>query len=198
MGKKPVLKTVLYAGEVEVASSADSQIWLDTMAAITGDRAPVGGEVEHKARVGNGSQTPAAGGGTSPLAKFASELGVDEAELVGAATPSADAPYIHLDHKYWESLKQNTPPRGVGSVPGVVLAATLLLLWNRHSNFGKVSGAMCDDVLRTIGHEERNRARSLRGCEWIQVRDDGLRLNPAAVPAAVKLGRAYVTRVAPQ
>jgi hypothetical protein len=198
MAKKPALKTVLYAGETEVASSTDSQVWLDTMAAITGDRAPAGGRREHKESDGAGSKTPPANGGSGPVSKFASELGVEEAELVGAATPSTETPYIHLDHKYWEALKQNTPPRGVGSVPGVVLAATLLLLWNRHSNFGKVSGAMCDDVLRTIGHEERNRARSLRGCEWIQVREDGLRLNPAAVPAAVKLARAYVTRLAPQ
>jgi len=198
MGKKPTLKTVLYAGEVEVASSIDSQIWLDTMAAITGDRVPAGDQSGHKGSDGAGSSKRPEGSGAGPVAKFAAELGVEEAELMGAASPSADTPYIHLDHKYWEALKQNTPPRGVGSVPGVVLAATLLLLWNRHSNFGKVSGAMCDEALRTIGHEERNRSRSLRGCEWIQVREEGLRLNPASVPSAVKLAKAYVTRTAPQ
>lgn len=197
MSKKPALKTVLYAGEIEVASSTDSQIWLDTMAAITGGRPPTAREFTHQDGEASASKRQTFNS-SGPIGKFAAELGVDEAELVGAASPSTEAPYIHLDHKYWEALKQNTPPRGVGSVPGVVLAATLLVLWGRHSSFGKIAGAMCDDVLRTINHEERNRARSLRGCDWIQVREDGLRLNPASVQSAIKLAKAYVTRTAVQ
>lgn len=197
MTKTPALKTILYAGDSEVASSTDSEIWLSTMAAITGNRLPTGGRLDHKA--GDDDSTIGATPKTkSAIDKFADELGTEEAALIGAASPSEEAPFIHLDHKYWEALKQNTPPRGVGSVSGVVLSATLLLLWNRHAAFGKVTAAMCDDVLDTIGHEERNRARSLRGCDWIQVRDDGLRLNPALVSSAVKVAKAYVTRMSPQ
>ena len=193
MSSNPTLKIVLYAGDVAVASSTDGGIWLSTMAAITGVQAPIGAEAGLK----ESGKTPPKGQSGAPASstdKFAAELGVSSDALQGACSPTNAAPFIHLDHKYWESLKQNTPPRGVGSVPGVVLAATLLLLWNRHEPFGKVTGAMCDAVIGTIGHTEKNRSRSLRGCEWIQVRDDGLRLNPASVPQAIKLANAYVTK----
>ena len=195
MSSNPNLKIVLYAGDVEVASSTDGSIWISTMAAITGVHTPAGVGAGVKPSEVEASKVPA-GGRLSAADKFAEELGVSVDALQGACSPTAMAPFIHLDHKYWESLKQNTPPRGVGSVPGVVLAATLLLLWNRHEPLGKVTGAMCDAVIATIGHTEKNRARSLRGCEWIQVRDDGLRLNPASVPQAIKLASAYVTKSA--
>lgn len=191
MGSSPELKVTLFAGGAEVASTTDASIWLSTMAAITGV-APVrqAGSVSE----GGGKTSSISSGNSAPEERFATELEVSLEQLTGAVSPSVDQPYIHLDHKYWESLKENTPPRGVGSVPGVVLAATLLLLWNRHANFGRVSAAMCDAVLGTIGHSEKNRARSLRGCEWIQVREDGLRLNPANTAAAIRLAKAYVTR----
>lgn len=193
MSKQPELKIVLTAGGVEVATSADTAIWLSTMAAITGCATSASAR-PFPVISGASSAPDALTPSQNPVSKFAAELGVAEEALQGAASPSLDAPFIHLDHKYWEALKQNTPPRGVGSVPGVVLAATLLLLWSRHSNFGKIAPSMCDGVLATIGHSERNRARSLKGCEWIQVREDGLRLNPANVQAAIKLASTYVSR----
>lgn len=194
MSNVPDLRLVLYAGKAEVAHSADHTIWLNTLAAITGvsTAAPVVGPpvgVEPGAPLHQSS--PTSGGA---LQRFAAELEVDVHQLIGAASPSEEAPYVHLDHKYWEALKQNTPPRGVGSVSGVVLSATLLTLWVRHAKFGKVTGAMCDAVLATIGHEERNRARSLKGCAWIQVRDDGLRVDPASTGAAIRLAKAYITK----
>lgn len=196
MAKKPDLKISLLAGGVEVASSTDSSIWLSTMAAITGVSAAVAPAGIIPAAVGTaGAQSSDP---SDPITTFAAELEVTVDQLHGAASPSAEAPYIHLDHRYWEALKQKTPPRGVGAVPGVVLAATLLLLWNRHAKMGRVTGAMCDAVLDTIGHEEKNRSRSLKGCEWIQVREDGLRLDPANTSSAVRLAKAYVTKEAPK
>lgn len=195
MSTNPKLKIALYAGEIEVASSTDNAIWIATMAAITGVQAPpsMGTDIKESTQTTSKDRSERP---LSSLGKFAAELDVSVEALQGACSPTATAPFIHLDHKYWESLKQNTPPRGVGSVPGVVLAATLLLLWNRHEPLSKITGPMCDAVMATIGHTEKNRARSLRGCEWIQVREDGLRLNPASVPQAIKLAKAYVTKSA--
>lgn len=190
----PDLKIILLAGGTEVAHSTDHSIWLNTMAAISGLSAPRLSNL----KAGTSPSQMDAVDEKGALGVFAAELEVDVNQLIGAASPSTEAPYIHLDHKYWEAIKQNTPPRGVGAIPGVVLAATLLLLWNRHSKFGKISGAMCDAVLATIDHEERNRARSLKGCEWIQVREDGLRLNPASTPSAINLAHAYVTKAVPK
>lgn len=201
MATTPSLKVVLLANNVEVASTNDSGVWLATMAAITGAASPFGDSASGPPstnRTGGDERSNDVSNPKDALDSFAEELEIKVDQLVGAASPSMDPPYIHLDHKYWEALKQNTPPRGVGSVPGVVLAATLLLLWNRHAKFGKVGGAMCDAVLATIGHEEKNRARSLKGCEWIQVREDGLRLNPASTSSALRLTRAYATRTAPK
>jgi hypothetical protein len=193
MATSPDLKVSLLAGDVEVASSTDPAVWLSTMAAITGVAAPKAPGIQS-----GDPEAPKGSAASDPVNGFALELEVTADQLIGAASPSFEAPFIHLDHRYWEALKQKTPARGVGAVPGVVLAATLLLLWNRHAKFGRVTGAMCDAVLATINHDEKNRARSLRRCEWIQVRDDGLRLDPAHTSSAIRLARAYVLKEAPK
>lgn len=189
----PDLKIALLAGGTEVATSADPAIWLATMAAITGASAPV---VSSPLDTNNPEFKGSSRSPSEPnnLGKFASELGVTEEELDGACSPTIEEPFMILDNKNWEALKQNTPPRGTGSVPGIVLAATMLLLWSRHASIGKVTSAMCNVLLSKIGNAEKNRARSLKGCPWIQVRDDGLRLNPAQVPSALKLATAFVAK----
>jgi hypothetical protein len=193
MAEKPNLRVALFAGDTEVASSTDSKIWLAAMAAITGEQiAPSSNELS----VGAGGVVAPAhktkAGGALPA--LADEISVSAEELVAACSPSDTQPFIELDHRNWESLKANTAPRGSGAISGTVLAATLLLLWSRHSSIGKVSVSVCNAVLDTIGLSERNQARTLRNCEWIQVRDEGLRLNPARVSTALKIARAYILR----
>jgi hypothetical protein len=193
MSDAPALRVALYAGDVEVASSSDNKIWLAAMAAITGVSAP---EVQplHKAGEASARDLYTPGKPPAGIAALADELGVSVNELVAACNPMPDKPFIELEHRNWEALKANSAPRGPGSVSGTVLAATLLLLWARYADVGKVTTSTCTAVIQTIGHSERNQARSLRNCDWIQVRDDGLRLNPARVAAAHKLARAYILR----
>lgn len=193
MTNEPILRVALFAGEVEVASTEDTKIWLATMAAITGVGAA---EVKLLHQAGSASADDVFATGSAPvgIAALADELNVSLNELVAACSPMTDKPFIELDHRNWEALKANTAPRGPGSVSGTVLAATLLLLWARHADVGKVTTSACTGVIQTIGHSERNQARSLRNCDWIQVREDGLRLNPARVSAAHKLARAYILR----
>jgi hypothetical protein len=193
MTDSPNLRLVLYAGDVEVASSSDNNIWLATMALITGVATP-GVQSPHKPSEAGARDTFAPGKVPAGIAALADELGVSINELVAACNPMSETPYIELDHRNWEALKANSAPRGPGSVSGTVLAATLLLLWARHADVGKVTTSTCTSVIQTIGHSERNQARTLRNCDWIQVRDEGIRLNPARVAAAHKLARAYILR----
>ncbi|MEA3011047.1 MAG: hypothetical protein QOJ91_2739 [Sphingomonadales bacterium] len=193
MTDAPILKVVLCAGGVEVATSSDSKIWLATMAMITGNAPPEVAGV-HKDSAGRASQEDQTVHGPKGLRTLAQEIGVPFEELVAACSPSEDKPFIILEHRNWEALKSNTALRGPGSIAGTVLAATLLLLWGRHANVGKVNTSACNAVLEKIGHSERNQARSLRNCEWLQVRDEGVRLNPARVETAKKIARAYILR----
>lgn len=193
MSEKPELKVILSAGGVEVATSSDHQIWLATMAAITGVPAP-GAPPAHTQSAASATAPPSSGPAAKGVGALAQEIGVSLEELVAACSPSGEKPYIELEHRNWEALKTNTAPRGPGSIAGTVLAATLLLLWGRHTDVGKVNTTACNQVLDTIGLSERNQARSLRNCEWIQVRDEGLRLNPARVSSALKLARSYIMR----
>lgn len=179
------LEIVLKAKGVEVATSRDAGIWLTTMGLISGV-APAPGI--SKVRENPPEEETPEKPGSDLVERFAQELGVQRIVLEGAAGPSSEAPYIHLDHRYWAALKNTT---GTKSVAPVVLAATLLLLWDRHAKIGDVTLRMCGDVLRTIDLTTKNATRAFKNCDWIQLRGSTYKLNPALIGTAEELARKY-------
>jgi hypothetical protein len=120
--------------------------------------------------------------------RLAKDLGVTVEELEAAAGPRIEPPFIHLDAKYWESLLSKP---GYGRVAAPVLAATLLLLWNRHAKLGDIDSRMCAKVLSDIGITQKNPNRAFANSPWLQLRGDRLQLNPTSISKAEALAAAY-------
>jgi hypothetical protein len=197
MAVKAQLNIQLYADSVLIAESDDHELWRRVFAAIQTGKAFAGDDDDVK--------TPAATiprrspNQTGPIAAFASELGVSEDEVVGACGPTTQAPYIHLDQRYWEALRNKTGSRGIDAISPVALAATLLALWFKH---GQIDGVLtvqhCQATLATINLRDQNAARSLRNAEWIQTRNSAVVINPAQWSQAVRIARAYCQKKSPK
>ncbi len=193
MSLKASLRVVLMANDVVIAESNDERLWRRTLEAISvGNPDAVSAVTVSEAASRNsdsGEVTP-----SDSLQRFAAEIGVSRAEVEGASGPVAEPPYLHLNPRYWEALKENTPQRGPGSVAAPVLSATLLALWFRVAGLGPVRMQHVHDVLATLGLEDKNAPRAIRNCSWLVVRGQDVVLNPAEVSSAIALVRAFYTR----
>ena len=183
------LRVALFAKGVEVASSTDPAIWVSTMALVTGVQPALASGPSGASKVAGETGKADKGPGDDDLvAKMAREIGVSREELEGAAAPSEQAPFIHLDHKYWEALKSIN---GLARTPPPVLAASMLLLWDRHAKIGGITLKTCNGVLKTIDLTAKNAARGFKNCDWLQLRGNSIKLNPAQISKAESLVAAY-------
>jgi hypothetical protein len=196
MAVKAQLNIQLYADSVLVAESSDHELWRRVFAAIQTGKAFTADDDAELAVAASPKRSLSQDG---PVAAFASELGVPENELVGACGPTTQAPYIHLDQRYWEALRNKTGSRGIDAIAPVALAATLLALWFKH---GQIEGPLtiqhCQATLATISLRDQNAARSLRNAEWLQTRNGALVINPAQWSQAVRIAKAYCLKKAPR
>lgn len=196
MSIKAKLRIQLFAEEVLVAESQDADLWRRVLSAIQGGQPledaaapilPVGGSI-------GPAQLPGAVLGGSALEKFAEELGATVDQVQGACSPELEPPYLHLDPKSWEAFRRNTPKRGASAIGPILVAATLQCLWFKYGAIeGKPTQALAKQALDTIGAKDPNASRSIKNCEWLQSRADGLVLHPAKFSRAVAVARAYVT-----
>lgn len=188
----PELELVLSANGIEVARSKDRQVWLNAMAAITGAGA---GSISAPAKspmvdppdsIPQPSVVVSAG---DSLSQFAEELGVAKESLEAAAYPTEDEPYIQLDAKYWEAFRRTN---GYGRIAPSVLVATLLLLWDRQiARMGDLGTRDCAKVFTAIGLNDKNPTRSIRNCDWLQLRGSIIKLNPANISRAEEVAATY-------
>lgn len=196
MTVKAKLKMRLYAGDVLVAESEDAALWQRVLAAITA------GKSEIPEKEGNGVGGPAVGGmvehaapASDPkIAKLAELLDVSAAVVIGACGPSISLPYIHLESRYWESFKKSLPGRGPGSVSPIQLALTLLGLWFDIAGLGQPSQSDANAVLEGIHIKDKNASRSVKNCDWLVSRGNGVVINPAEISRAIEIARAYCIR----
>jgi hypothetical protein len=210
---KATLRLVLQANDVVVAESTDPALWSQTLASITGGekqalQAPVPASALAPAAPASAPETPdvvasqpraaepvAATAGVDwssvALEAFATELQLPPEVVKAACDPTTTPPYLHLDVHAWETFKRNTGARGSHAVPQIVLGSALLLLWFRQSGQLTVTVDQAQAVLKTIGLRDKNVGRGLKNCNWLQVRDDTIRLNPTKFSTALALARAY-------
>lgn len=189
MDKKPDLIVKLFAGDTLVDQSTDVGLWQRVLAEVRGMTLPKAAtptalefsEIETK-------------DASAAVRAFAKSVNVTSEEIVGSLSPIPEAPYIHLNSHDWEALKKNTPVKGPGAVSPSVLAATALVLWQKHSNIGDISLQAVRAVISTIDLEDPNAARSIANCEWLQTKASRLALNPSRSSAATRLLRAYCRR----
>lgn len=185
MDKKLDLIVKLFAGETLVDQSTDAGLWQRVLSEIRGltaaPKPPAFSGME-------GSDASAAVRG------FAKTVGVTPEEIVGSLDPTSEAPFIHLNSHDWEALKRNTPVKGPGAVSPSVLAATALVLWQKHSSIGDVTLQAVRATTSTIDLDDLNAARSVGNCDWLQSKSNRLALNPSRSSAATRLLRAYCRR----
>jgi len=201
VGVKAKLRIELFAEEVVVAESDDTALWNRVFSAIATGNPELQPGDQNGGEQGTGDAIdPGKRGGSSKsfVEKFARELGVEVDELVGACNPEDEAPYIHLDEQYWETLRGHTGSRGKNAVAPVALAVTFLALWVKHRGENAIpTVADGKSVLDTIHLQDKNPSRSLRNCDWLQERGGGWVINPAMRSRAVKLAKAYIKRESP-
>jgi hypothetical protein len=191
-GLEPALEVVLLANGTEVARSSNAAVWLAAMASLTNTQhTPTARLVlpSEQANQVDSVNTPTSGTTDGLVGILAKELGVTAESLEGSADPSQEPPYIHLDAKYWEAFKRTA---GYGRIAPSVLAATLLLLWDRHVKaIGDLTTRECAGVFSAIGLNDKNPTRSIRNCDWLQIRGKTIKLNPSAISKAEKVAAAY-------
>jgi hypothetical protein len=192
MTEKRDLVVKLYVGNVLVDESTDVGLWQRVLSEIKGVPAP---EVTAKfldKKPATAAPVAAVGGAKA----FADAIGITLEELIGGLDPGSEPPYIGLDSRCWEALKKNTPPRGQGSVSQTVLAATALVMWKAHQEFGDVTVAAVKAVMATIELDDGNAIRSIGNCDWLQMKGNRVVLNPSRLTPALAVLRAYCRREA--
>lgn len=199
MSIKAELKIQLYANDVIVAESIDEHLWRKVLTAMqndSGSQPPletrVSEDFEDEGHEVGGDNRGSTRQGVSTLAKM---LGVTSSELIGACDPTESSPFMHLDHKCWESFKKNTPGRGAGAIGPSQLVGTLLCLWfMSFDSEGKPTQAQTLEVLEGIGVQDKNASRSIKNCDWLQSRSDGIQINAAQISQAEKVAKAFVLK----
>jgi hypothetical protein len=199
------MSIVLKANDVVVAEVENPTLWNAVFAAINAGssglpssltqalQAPPAaiGSIGLSYAADTASNTPA----LEPIDKFAKELGLDKATVEGACDPSTSDPFITLDRHCWESMKSTLPARGVNAITPIVLASTILALWNRHAGFGAVTQLLAQNTLAQIGAKDSNPTRGLDGCDWLQRKQGGaVTVNPARVSRAITIATCFCSR----
>jgi predicted DNA-binding protein len=198
MTVKAKLTIILKANDTVVAEIEDSSLWQEVLSAVNnGSKLNVSANVDNKQGTKLKAATDIPDVGGSAISGFAAELGVSQVVAKGACAPTNNSPYIHLDKHHWEALKKNTPERGAKSVGAVVLAATLLVLWKDKAGLGATTMKEVVSVLDTIGVPAKNPSRTINNCEWLQLRNGTIGLNPAQTSKAVAVAKAYCTKESP-
>lgn len=202
-GVKAKLRVVLQADETVVAESDDAGLWQRVLLAI--NKGAGGGssllEDEGQLRLPAQATDPQRSGNLPSLgddddvARFAKAVGINVAIMEGACAPSKTSPYLTLDMHCWNAMKEQTPPRGPGSISPIAVAATLLALWMKTAKLGTATQAEAQKVLGTINLRDSNAARSIQAAEWLQGRAGGvIVLNPARAKRAVAVARAFCSQ----
>jgi len=196
---KAALTVVLKANDVVVAEVKDSRLWQRVLSAINAGHSELESETDGAGNgddpLGEESQNDTGSKPNDTVTGFAQYLGVTSDQLVGACSPSTNAPYLHLDSHCWEPMKKQLPERGALAVSPAVAAATLLVLWFKKAQLGNPTQAQAKDVLATIGLEDHNASRAIKNASWLQGRSGGqIVLNPAETSKAIKLGKCFCSK----
>jgi hypothetical protein len=199
-GVKAKLKVVLQADDTVVAESEDAGLWQRILLAINkGDGIlDVAAQVNTPAAPAsdnNRQQSNPAPYGDDEMSKLARAIGTSTDNIQGACAPSKEAPYLTLDMHCWNTMKEQTPARGPGSVAPLAVAATLLALWKQAAKLTPPTQAECQKVLATINLRDTNAGRSVQASDWLQSRAGGvIVLNPARHKRAVSIAKAFCSQ----
>ncbi len=187
---KAKLKIILKADETVVAESDDQILWQNTLLAINTNASNIQNDAS-KFTSDSSDKSKTKNNDYDPITKYATELGIEKNILIGACSPTLEKPFIHLDKHHWEAIKKNRPSRGSNAIADVVMGATILVLWKDIAKLGETLQKEVGAVLDTLGIRSKNPKRSIDNCEWLQLRNDKITINPAQTSKAINIVKAY-------
>ncbi|HVY87205.1 MAG TPA: hypothetical protein VG943_18880 [Caulobacterales bacterium] len=185
------LTVILKVDDIVVAESEDPILWQRLLGVIQSGGAlqePMPGrseapsfQIEHEEE------------GDPSVARFAKALKVSVADLLGALSPSKEAPYLTLNMHNWEAFKKAVPARGIDAVSPIGLAGTALALWIKEAKLDVApTQALALQVLGTINIRDPNASRGIKNTKWLMVRAGGtISINPAQVSKALDVIRSF-------
>lgn len=195
---KAKLVVVLKADEVVVAESEDALLWQRVLKAInsgTNELAGEGPEHEHQSNNHELFEDNESQDTSTPIGKFARQLGLKTNAIKGACDPTTAEPYLQLDMHHWSAVKTQLPPRGPSALSPIVVASTLLGLWFRAANLGNPTQAQAQRVLATISVQDKNPSRGVKAAPWLQPRAGGqVVINAAQVERAILLAKCFCAK----
>ena len=197
---KAKLTIVLKADETIVAEIEDPTLWQRVLGII--NQPKTGNDVRRDSLVDldQKNDTLELGvEGEEGIARFAKRLGATVEVVVGALSPSREAPYLHIDAHTWEAFKRNFPKRGPGSVSPIGLAGTALVLWVKEAKLDvAVTQALASAVLDTVHVKDPNPSRGIKNTKWLQARAGGVIIvNPAEISKAQQIIGSFCLKKAP-
>lgn len=188
-------KLIIKAGNVQVAESDDTELCLKVLNAIS--KKEGGSQDEATKNTGFTSENDDFSSESSDdaVASFAKKIGVTVDQAIGACDPQSEDPFITLAPNYWEALKKNTGRRGKNSVASAVLALTLLNIWFSVIKKGEhPTQALAQSITTTLGDHGKNISRSVKNCEWLQSKGNGVSIDPSEYSQAIALAKLYITK----
>lgn len=189
---KANLTIILKANDMIIAESTDAFLWQKVLGIINKpqeDTSSTDVEIETDRDLNFLSV------GDDSITKLASELGVSIDVIRGSCAPEKENPFIHLDKHHWEAMKKGAPSRGPKSISPIVLASTILILWKGKTELGEnTTTKEAQKVLKTINVRDSHPKRSIENCEWLQLRNNKILLNPAQTSKAIEIVNAYCTK----
>lgn len=195
--KDDVFELKLYVGDEVVANSTDLRLWQMVFARIS-NTDENGNEPVLPITIDDGLTNHGIGSINSELEKFCKELNVDIEIVKGACDPITEEPFMHLDMHFWSEWSKKLPQRGSTAISSIVLSATLLALWVRKAKLDTLSLKECQKVLVNIGVHGKNHSRSIKNCEWLQLRQGNtIQINPAEIKKAIEVARAFCEKRSP-
>jgi hypothetical protein len=198
---KAKLAVILKANDVTVVEVEDANLWQQVFATINSGTLGVMstlGSTEGEVGTSGAHLTTAVTGNTpvgKSTARLAQSLGIDNAIVDGACSPSGDAPYLRLDVHCWEQMRNQLPRTGGAAVAPITASATLLALWFREAGLGSATQSQAQAVLDTIGIRDQNPSRGIKNTDWLQSRAGGqIVLNPAAISKAILFAKCFCSK----
>lgn len=189
---KAKLKITLQAGETVVAISEDSVLWQKVFAAMTQSEANALPSFEASTAPAFPLEKSPQINTADPVVKFASQIGVTVEQVVGACSPSIEAPYINLDMHSWAAMRKKIAVKGIGSISDIAIVATILCYWFKTANIGTNPTIKdCQNVLDTISLGTTNATRSINNAAWLQLRTGAISINPTKSEHAISIVRTY-------
>jgi hypothetical protein len=196
---KAKLAVVLKADEVIVAESDDALLWQRVLRAINSGSSEFSEEKKRRDDESNSEdgeeESSDSRDTSSPIGKFARQLGLTVSAIKGACDPTTAEPYLQMDMHNWSAVKTQLPPRGISALSPIVVASTLLGLWFRAAGLGNPTQAQAQRVLATISVQDKNPSRGVKAAPWLQPRAGGqVVINAAQVERAILLAKCFCAK----